>query len=502
MGSDYYNDEWTFDWNNWLSSDFSSSSNSYNDEWAYDWNNWLSGDFSSGSDLYNDEWAYDWNSWLSDDLSSGNNSYNDEWAYDWNKWLTLSDDFSSGSDLYNDEWAYDWNSWLSNDFSSGSDSYNDDQGNGWDSYADWSYDWDLWGDNDWGGWFDNMGSMNISQDASLPHSSDTFQVNLWSDWDWTQELPGMDRAKNWNSWSPWEVDEEADWNHWPGLSQWTLYGGSTTVDWTNWGDWGKWEWSYWNMYSEWHKFSFEEYLWSNSQKFPSSPGSKEKSNVNKDLISVEQYWTNDPELNWCKDDWFPDRVEDPAWAELITEFMLSGNITNWCIFPGQVMVISDFSNVNLNDPNALPRMFTEVVGHCTEGVCRRQMENRKILDPGKFVKRLWRLMEVYKQIGCPECFCDSTEKKELEIFMAITKDYLKNNEFLAYSTTSETPENVATYFNGLKESLGLGSVTTSPEKSYIPLLDMDQAIDGPGQHALQINKYAEVANGLRNFCGK
>ena len=80
--------------------------------------------------------------------------------------------------------------------------------------------------------------------------------------------------------------------------------------------------------------------------------------------------------------------------------------------------------------------------------------------------------------------------------------HLKKNEFLSYTVTPETPKEVENYFNRLKVSLGLENVELSAENGYTTLLTMDQAIEGPGRDALQINKYTELAHGLYNFCGK
>ena len=382
------------------------------------------------------------------------------------------------------------------EWSLGDSSWSDGSLNSYSLSDEWTYSWDKWGQNDWSEWLDP-----ITEDVTSTSDDD---FDFWDDWDWDSEA--SDDAE--------VVEEDTSFDHWSNLidyeygadenlvdqDQWSNY------DWTNWGDWGSWDWTAWNDHGDWGNYGFDDYFWGDDVDFP-SPGDSGYSESDMfgfeemALIDVEQYWTDDPKLNWCMNEWYPERVEDPWWVDLISEFMQSGNITNWCVFPGQVMVISDLSNVNLNDPDALPRIFKEIQGHCTEGVCKRQLENRKILDTSKLVDRVWRLMDIYKQMGCPECFCDSQEKKDLEVVMAITKDHLKNNEFLSYNTTSETPGDVAFYFSELKGSLGLDNVTLPTEKRYTTLLSMDQATKGPGKDALKINKYAELAQGLYNFCG-
>ena len=477
----------------------------------YDWDLWEGNEkgwSDSGSNYYPSNGGSQW----SDTLNSNHRQGSSEWvhdgqseiserSFDWSAWQGNNNGWSdSESNFHLSDTGNSWSDSLDSRFYEGLSLWFMSGGSNWNNFGEWMNTWDEWSESQED---ERSDSRNDDGPSSAWNSGNTVQspsdsllVNQWSNWDWTEEIFGADTTYSSSSWSG-----DTDWDS---LTQWI--DASSTLTWNAWRDWE--DWSAWTINSDWETFGFDEYFWGNDVEFPVPPGGYGPPGSNMlpfesiDLISGDRYWTNDPDLNWCKDNWFPQRVEDPTWADMIAEFMVSGNITNWCIFPGQVMVISDLSNVNLNDPNALPSMFTEVSGHCTEGVCKRQLENRKILDPGKLVERVWRLMDVYKQIGCPECFCDSMEKAELETVMAITKDHLKNNEFLAHNTTSETPENVATYFNGLKESLGLGNVTLPAEKSYIPLLDMDQAIDGPGQNVLQINKYAELAHGLHNFCGK
>ena len=357
------------------------------------------------------------------------------------------------------------------DYSHWSDSFE------YSSLTDWLYSWD-------------------SSDLTSYSSDDFWDEWTWSGGSWDTAIEG------WSSWDDsWSLMDEhtINWNSWSDTHHWAQF------DWSDWGDWNLWDWSTWDIDSDWEVFGFEEYFWHNNIDFPSPTGDYGGGLLPFDeveLLNIQQYWTDNEDLNWCKDNWWPERVEDPDWAKMIQEFLISGNITNWCVFPGQVMVISDLRNLNLNDPNALPRIFKEIEGHCTESMCRRQLENRRRLNPGQFVERVWKLIAIYKQFGCPECFCDSKEKKELETVMAITKDHLKKNEFLSFNTTVETPEEVQAYFEELKEDLGLLSLDLPDEKTYIPLLDMDQAIEGPGQNAVQINKISELQHGIYEFCGK
>ncbi|KAL5249609.1 hypothetical protein ACHWQZ_G018467 [Mnemiopsis leidyi] len=347
-------------------------------------------------------------------------------------------------------------------------------------------------------WSDSFGSFDWDWDpydlTEYSSGVDTYSSsNFWDEWTWDDTSFGT--VEGWGDFS----SQEIEWSDWVDTSQWTSY------DWTSWGDWDSWDWGSWDIASDWESFGFEEYFWNNNIDFPSPTGDYGGGLLpfeEMKLLNIDQYWTNNEDLNWCKDEWYPERVEDPDWADMIKEFFLSGNITNWCIFPQQLMVISDLRHLNLNDPNALPRMFREIEGHCTEGMCRRQLEKRKRLKPDKLTERVWKLMAVYTQMGCPECFCDSKEKKELETAMAITKDHLKQNEIMSFNTTSNTPKDVETYFTELKKDLGLLTSDLPKEKAYIPLLDMEQAIDGPGRHAVQINKISELQHGIYEFCGK
>ena len=273
-------------------------------------------------------------------------------------------------------------------------------------------------------------------------------------------------------------------------------------DWNDWADfnsiWQDQDWNSWDVDWDLHHTEPPKLPFTYAPQYKNTESSTA-------MININDYWRDDPWTDFCKDDWISEPISH-EWQELIDEFVKSGNITNWCTSAEQVMVMTDLSNVNLNDPAALPRMFrSELELYCSVELCRTQSENRKQLDPGKLVARTLRMMDIYRRIDCVSCFCSTDTRDRLGEVIAITKDHLIKNEFLRYVVTSQTPEDVVIYFKGLEASLGLKTVKEEDlnrYKTYVPLLDMDQAIEGPGQIVLQIYQYQELGHGLYNFCGK
>ena len=327
---------------------------------------------------------------------------------------------------------------------------------------------------------------------------------------------------NWNTWDSRPAQAPGYWSSWDQESEdiidWSSDGGGFWSTWDNdqdpqskpgsdsWGHWGDFdsfwtdiEWSLWDAVQEW------SYGLSNTVT-PQPPGyftmkppppATEEPPV---FIDIDQYWSGDVYTDWCKDTWISQPISED-WQNAIDEFKRSGNITNWCVYPGQVMLVSDLSNINLNDPYALPTIFDhELWYYCNEQTCQRHLEKRKMLRPDRLVERTWRYMEIYRRIDCRSCFCSSDSKKKLDEVMGITKDHLKKNEFLSYIVTPETPKEVEIYFNRLKVTLGLENEELSAENKYNPLLTMKQAIEGPGKDAITITEYTELTHALYHYC--
>ena len=332
-----------------------------------------------------------------------------------------------------------------------------------------------------------------------PYDSDTDSNNdnswssswtSWSPWDssWSPWSPTDDSESDSAFWSegldPWSTAEEDPWSSsdmdsWSSDStnpdEWSYY--STDDEWT----FDMWSWgsdTEWNMWSSWSPWTMYE------------------------LINIDNYWTEHEELNWCKDDWQPDITTESRLLDLVEDFVSSGNITNWCIAPGQVLVLTDLRNRDLNDPNGLPDIFrTEFAPIiCTKKICERRLEQRNSFNAGKMINLVWRLMESFKAMGCKKCFCESEEREELETVLSITKDYLRKHVILSYNTTLETPRDVAIYFQEMKVGAELADVTPDPAKNYIPLMTMDEAVNGPGRASLDIQAHTELTHGITLFC--
>ena len=330
---------------------------------------------------------------------------------------------------------------------------------GIEGYSEWATDSTL-------DWF-------IELKESLAEEIDNIGSNIqWSQWNDHGDQAHDQYSFNWVSW---------DWSDFNSI--WT------DIEWSNdWHDDSNWS-------GDFNEASQQPLRYSRQPPPPSTDSPPI-------FIDIEKYWTGDPNTDWCRDTWHPQKIST-EWQEKIDEFYRSGNITNWGTFPEQVMVVSDLRNINLNDPEALPSMFkSETNYYCTEALCKSHLKARKRLDPGKLVEQTWRFMDIYRRIDCMDCFCRSQSKKDLDEVLSITKDYLKKNEFLKYIVTPDTPEEVAMYFRGLEASLGLENVVHQTYSMYTPLLSMDQATEGPGKDALQINKYAELAHGIYNFCNE
>ena len=303
---------------------------------------------------------------------------------------------------------------------------------------------------------------------------------------------------NWNDWNPW--DEDDFWNNWD-----LDHSQETTID--N-GIESLWDLddfdSIWTDI-EWNEWASNEWMgFSHTVTQPIVYNTEAPDTITTEeppvFIDIDQYWSGDVYTDWCKDTWISQPIPED-WQYAIDEFKRSGNITNWCVYPGQVMLVSDLSNINLNDPYTLPSIFNSVLGeYCTDQICQNHLEKRKRLRPDRLVERTWRFMDIYRRIDCRSCFCSSDSKKKLDEVMGITKDHLKKNEFLSYIVTPETPKEVEIYFNRLKVTLGLENVELSAENKYNPLLTMKQAIEGPGKDAITITEYTELTHALYHYC--
>ena len=395
-----------------------------------------------------------------------------------------------------DEWTwdfsgYDWTSaWESFDFDSwsGSGEYDSTSSNLW-NYGTFGSSWDnSWGMESLGSWtsWGNDWYASWSQDYS----------SSWSAWD------------GWSStdvWSPW--DDDYQW-----LSDWSYddYTDDLEDDLiTTWSSFG-WDWSdfnsiwtdiEWNVWTGWGNYLTEIPLYSEAYTTYRRP-IPSPTLTPPVYLDIEKYWSGDPYTDWCRESWDGEILSDELQVE-VEEFLGSGNITNWCLFPGQVMVVSDLSNLNINDPGELPSMFLhDLPDYCTAGVCQRHLLKRSRFDAVKLVEQTLRIMNIYRRLDCLSCFCKSQNRDTLDKVLAITKDHLRKTGVMGYTTTEESPQEVVTYFQELKLAVGLEDVEQPPRKKYITLLDMDQAIEGPGKDVLQIKKYADLAKGIYYYCSK
>ena len=343
----------------------------------------------------------------------------------------------------------------------------------WTGVSDSSEMWNPW---------DSDGPLPLLGDADWT-SSQSYDSSTWSaDEAYTRATSSQ---SNWSVWTPWdsewssatsEIDSfwstdtdptSDDDNTWTGFDDWTF---ETWTGWESETD--------WNMWSEWAPWTTYE------------------------LINIDNYWTDNEDLNWCREDWKPDVTTEIELLDFVEDFVNSGNITNWCIAPGQVLVLTDLRNRDLNDPNGLPDIFRSKYAAivCTKAICQRKLEQRANFDAGKLVNFVWRLMDAFKATGCKSCFCKSTELQELEMVLAITKDYLRKHVVLAYNTTAETPQDVANYYEDIKLGAGLAGVAFDPEKRYKTLYDMEDAVNGPGRASLNIQAHSELTHGILLFC--
>lgn len=57
------------------------------------------------------------------------------------------------------------------------------------------------------------------------------------------------------------------------------------------------------------------------------------------------------------------------------------------------------------------------------------------------------------------------------------------------------------YYRELEVLLGLEQARRSAEKVYTTLMSIEQAVEGPGRDAMDIQAIAELRHGIYNFCG-
>ena len=402
-----------------------------------------------------------------------------------------------------DEWTwdfsgYDWTSaWESFDFDSWSGSGESTSSNIWnygilESSSSWDNSWGMESLGSWTSW-GNDWYTSWSQDFSSSWSS-------WGSWDtWSS----MD---TWNPWdddyqwlSDWSPDDYMDSFEDDYSTSWASFG----WDWSDFNSiWTDIEWNVWNGWNGWDLYFTEMPSYTEPYTAYRRPRTLPPTLEPPVYLDIEKYWSGDPYTDWCRESWDGEILSDDLQVE-VEEFMESGNITTWCLFTGQVMLVSDLSNLNLNDPGELPSMFIhDLPDYCTAGVCRRHLLKRSRFDAVKLVEQTLRIMNIYRRLDCLSCFCKSQNRATLDKVLAITKDHLKKTGVMSYTTTEESPEEVVTYFQELKLAVGLEDVEQPPRKKYTTLLDMDQAIEGPGKDVLRIKKYADLAKGIYYYCSK
>jgi len=164
------------------------------------------------------------------------------------------------------------------------------------------------------------------------------------------------------------------------------------------------------------------------------------------------------------------------------------------------MVVTDLSNADLNDPNGLPSLFYWIRSPCTYGICEGHYFGSKVGDITQLMKSTWSFLEIFKEMGCRECFCDSPERRLLGTVIEESVEYLKEERFLTYKVAEQATGFAKSYFNRIKESLGLvgrESFLTFPVLVY----DRYQVMDGPGVIARDIFQFTNIAESVKVFCG-
>ena len=312
-------------------------------------------------------------------------------------------------------------------------------------------------------------------EGSLAQVSGEWSYQGWSHFNLDSTLV-IDSSGSWSSWS-----SSLDWGdfEWDENIEWP------TVDWSSLTPDG--------LSSSWADDWADDWVdgWSSSGTF--------------DMVDVNQHWTDDASLNWCRDSWVPDRVTDSNWDWMVEEFINSGDISVWCTFTGAVFLISDLRNANLNKKEDLPSMFGYSSQPCTREMCFRHLaDQRQGMRIEDMVKRVWGYLDIFKQLDCPDCFCgDPLIREELERVSSVAKDYLKVFKILNHNTVAETPIEVKEYFDELKK-MYLLDVAPQQDPTYarplITLMDMETAMAGPGAAAMEITLLREMEHGIAEFC--
>ncbi|KAL5249608.1 hypothetical protein ACHWQZ_G018466 [Mnemiopsis leidyi] len=406
-------------------------------------------------------------------------SSSDEWSwdfsdYDWSPWESFDSDswsvYGDPGSMNSDVWNYHGGS-TSNSWGAGLESYESlGSWTSWENdwYASWSQDFS----NSWSSW--DLG------DTWSPWDSDYQWLSDWSYDDYYMEEG--DHANNFD-WSTFDWDW-SDFN-----SIWT------DIEWQAWSDTGM-----YNYFTDVDFGLFPE-SYTTVPLFYKTPA-RGPTSTPPIYLDIEKYWTGDVYTDWCRDSWVGEVLQEDLQVQ-VEEFLASGNITLWCTFPGQVMIVSDLSNLNLNDPEELPSLFKrDLPDYCSVKVCQRHLLKRTRFNAVELVEQTLRVMNIYRRMDCMSCFCKSQKREVLDKVLAITKDHLKKTGVLGYITTEGTPDDVTTYFQELKEAVGLENVELPDRKKYTPLLDMDQAIRGPGTAVPQIKKYMDLAKGIHFYCSK